>query len=295
MQLAFTDRNSTDRNSTDIIGAVNEELHERGWSLMPQGASSIEEFSNLFSRFTTKLTFDPAREFVSTVAQSVDAGTVAVGLHIENGNTPLPPDTVAFFSKKSATQGAQTTVCDGVQVLRALSAGLRRRFEEPYTMTRHLSSAIWRRYIGQALGIAENDVNIKVLDTFIAAIPGQSYVMRDDEGIDYTLQLRAIRSDNRLGTPAFANALLGPSYNYEAPVYRFNDGEIMESEVFEELRQLCEVHTQEISWADGMVAIIDNKRVMHGRREILVPLSERELCIAMGFNESLHSDLGATA
>jgi alpha-ketoglutarate-dependent taurine dioxygenase len=98
-----------------------------------------------------------------------------------------------------------------------------------------------------------------------------------------------------LGKPSFANALLGPSYNYEAPVYRFSNGDIIASEVFEELRQLCELHTQEISWADGMIAIIDNKRVMHGRREILVPLSERELCIAMGFNDSMHTDLGGKA
>jgi len=281
--------------ATDIVCTVNDQLHQAGWSLIAHGASSIKEFSDLFSRFTTKLTFDPAREFVSAVAQSVDAGTVAVGLHIENGNTPLPPDTVAFFSKKSAARGSQTTVCDGVKVLNALSAGLRRRFEKPYTMTRYLSSAIWRRYIGQALAIAESDVDAGVLENFIAAIPGQSYRMCDDEGILYTLQLQAIRSDNRLGTPSFANALLGPSYNYEAPVYRFSHGDIMASEVFEELRHLCEWHTEEISWADGMVAIIDNKRVMHGRREILVPLSERELCIAMGFNDSMHTDLGGTA
>jgi len=281
--------------ATDIVCTINDQLHQQGWSLIAHGASSIKEFSDLFSRFTTKLTFDPAREFVSAVAQSVDAGTVAVGLHIENGNTPLPPDTVAFFSKKSATRGAQTTVCDGVKVLSALSAGLRRRFEKPYSMTRYLSSSIWRRYIAQALAIAESDVDTQVLEKFIAAIPGQSYSMCDNEGILYSLQLQAIRSDNRLGKPSFANALLGPSYNYEAPVYRFSNGDIIASEVFEELRQLCELHTQEISWADGMVAIIDNKRVMHGRREILVPLSERELCIAMGFNDSMHTDLGGKA
>jgi len=37
-----------------------------------------------------------------------------------------------------------------------------------------------------------------------------------------------------------------------------------------------------VTWQDGDVLVIDNKRIMHGRREILVPLNERKLYIAMG-------------
>ena len=81
--------------SKNLSNTIGDDLRLRGWSLIPHAVESVEEFSNLFSRFTTKLTFDPARENVSEVAQSVDAGTAAVGLHIENGNTPLPPDTIA--------------------------------------------------------------------------------------------------------------------------------------------------------------------------------------------------------
>jgi alpha-ketoglutarate-dependent taurine dioxygenase len=270
--------------SKTLSNIVEDDLRLHGWSLIPHAVESVEEFSTLFSRFTTKLTFDPARENVSEVAQSVDAGTAAVGLHIENGNTPLPPDTIAFYSKKSASHGSQTTVCDGAVVLEKLGAGLRRRFEKPYSMTRHLPATIWRRYISQALDLPEENINQAALSRFIKGIPGQSFRMRDDEGIDYTLQLQGIRSDNRAGRPAFANALLGPSFNYEAPVCRFYSGEVIEMEILEELAALCEHHTEEISWDDGMVVLIDNKRVMHGRREILVPLSERQLCIGMGFN-----------
>jgi alpha-ketoglutarate-dependent taurine dioxygenase len=55
-----------------------------------------------------------------------------------------------------------------------------------------------------------------------------------------------------------------------------------------DLAELCERYTQEIQWQDGDIAIIDNKRFMHGRREILVPLEHRKLYISMGLglNES---------
>ena len=45
-----------------------------------------------------------------------------------------------------------------------------------------------------------------------------------------------------------------------------------------------EISLAEVSDPDrGDIVIIDNKRCMHGRREITVPLSERRLAIAMGF------------
>lgn len=52
--------------------------------------------------------------------------------------------------------------------------------------------------------------------------------------------------------------------------------------MIERLTQLCETYTQDVAWQDGDVLVIDNKRIMHGRREILVPLNERKLYIAMG-------------
>jgi hypothetical protein len=91
-----------------------------------------------------------------------------------------------------------------------------------------------------------------------------------------------IRHDNLKGVPAFANTILGPSYNYQKPKFSFADGSMISEELIAELAGLCEQHTQEIEWKNGDVAIIDNKRFMHGRREILVPLEQRKLYISMG-------------
>ena len=57
-----------------------------------------------------RLTYDPTRENITRQSQKVDAGTQAMGLHIENDSTPLPPDIIAFFSEKSASRGSQTTL-----------------------------------------------------------------------------------------------------------------------------------------------------------------------------------------
>lgn len=276
-KISCITNNLPDRN--EIVNG----LRDNGWLLLRQTTLDLPAFSDFFRPLCGNLTFDPARQFASSVAQTVDAGQDAVGLHIENGNTPLPPDLVAFFSARSASEGAQTTICDGAAVYEALPAKLKAQLSRPYTMTRHLPKIIWQRYVAKVMGIDdETSVSVAQLTQFIRSVPGQSCELEEDGSICYHLELSAIRDDNFANTPAFANALLGPSYNYEPPTYRLADGGRLEQVLLDELAAICETFTKEIQWCDGDVAIIDNKRCLHGRRAITVPLSERHLFIAMG-------------
>ena len=262
---------------------IKHTLREQGWILLRHQDYDVQRFSELMTTLCQKLTYDPARENITQQSQKVDAGTQAVGLHIENGTTPLPPDIIAFFSEVSASQGSQTTVCDGHAVYNSLSEPLKQKFAAPMTISRYLPKQIWQKYVATALNIAEADnVTWEDLNKFIQMIPGQAISPAHEGGVEYHLQMNMIRHDNLKGVPAFANTILGPSYNYQKPKFTFADGREISQELIAELAQLCEQHTQEIDWQDGDVAIIDNKRLMHGRREILVPLEQRKLYISMG-------------
>lgn len=270
-------------NSMTSLSDIKRELLSRGWILLRNEGYTLESFSELMNQLCRQLTFDPAREYSSAETQKVDAGRDAVGLHIENGNTPLPPDFVAFHSVLSARFGAQTTVCDGAAIYKALPETLRHQLEQPWTVTRYLPKVLWQRYVANTFSVQDPDrVTRKMLDLLMELVPGQSAMDTDDGGIIYTLTVNPIRSDNLARVPAFANAILGPSYNYEAPQYCFLDGEPVSDGIIEDLRNLCERFTEEIQWCDGDVVVIDNKRIMHGRRVIPVPLSERKLVIGMG-------------
>ncbi|TCB34961.1 hypothetical protein E0H82_09830 [Acinetobacter sp. ANC 4910] len=262
---------------------IKNTLREQGWILLRHEHYDVHRFSDLMTALCQKLTYDPARENITQQSQKVDAGTQAVGLHIENGTTPLPPDIIAFFSEVSATEGSQTTVCDGHAVWKNLSEQLKQKFAAPMTISRYLPKQIWQKYVATALNIAQADtVTWADLNQFIQMIPGQAITPSHDEGVEYHLQMHMIRYDNLKGVPAFANTILGPSYNYQKPKFSFADGSMISEELIAELAVLCEQHTQEIDWKNGDVAIIDNKRFMHGRREILVPLEQRKLYISMG-------------
>ena len=263
--------------------SIKNTLVEQGWVLLRDEHYDVESFSELMNSLCQKLTYDPARENITRQSQKVDAGTQAMGLHIENGTTPLPPDIIAFFSEKSASQGSQTTLCDGYQVWQSLPETLKQKFAEPMTISRYLPKQIWQKYVATALNMSDAEqVTQHDLQQFVQMIPGQSISQAEDEGVQYHLKMNMVRSDNLKGVPAFANTLLGPSYNYEKPRFYFADGSEISPDLIVELAERYENYTSEINWQDGDLAIIDNKRFMHGRREILVPLENRKLYICMG-------------
>jgi hypothetical protein len=70
---------------------------------------------------------------------------------------------------------------------------------------------------------------------------------------------------------AWANSIFGPSYNYEAPKITFSNGDDIPPSLVEEMRTLTADLTEDIDWHSGDIALIDNTRVMHGRRTIMDP------------------------
>lgn len=271
-------------DTSDILAA----LRTQGWILLRGQHYDVETFSQLMRQLCQTLTYDPARQNITSEAQKVDAGTHAIGLHIENGNTPIPPDVIAFFSELSAKKGSQTTICDGYAVYQSLSPELKALFSQPMRISRYLPQAIWQNYVATATGRADavDTISLVDLNQFITDTTSKTLTHHVEPqaggGVRYILQIPAIRTDNLSRQPAFANTLLGPSFNYEKPEFTLADGQSVDEALVAKLTQICEQHTQEVHWQNGDVVILDNKRIMHGRRQIEVPLAERKLYIAMG-------------
>jgi len=264
------------------IAAVQAHLKTDGWALLRGFDVDMQTFSDLTSQFCKTITFDPARENTEKNTQMVDAGLGPIGLHIENGNTPVCPDIVAFYCTKAAFEGSQTTICDGRKVFDAFDNEQKERWAQKMTVKRRLPEELWKRYLANehpAISEPEEVTEEHILQ-FKAAVPNQDFRLNKDGSLDYELQVAPVRSSSLSNGQAFANAILGPSHNYEAPTYTLEDGSIVSSEEIEALRDVAEKCTVEINWQDGDIAIIDNTRVMHGRRAIKD--QDRKLFIGMG-------------
>ncbi|WP_278923932.1 TauD/TfdA family dioxygenase [Pseudophaeobacter profundi] len=265
-----------------ILAQIKGHLQSDGWTLLRGFPMDMATFSAVTSQLCKTITFDPARENSDKNTQKVDAGLGPIGLHIENGNTPVCPDMVAFYSARAAFEGSQTTICDGRRVFDAFSDAQQRRWSQRMMVTRTLPETLWKRYLANehpAISAPEEVTHEHILQ-FKSAIPDQDFTLNNDGSLEYRIKVSPVRASALSGGQAFANAILGPSHNYEPPVYTLDDGSTVAKDEIEELGEIAETCTVEINWQDGDVAIIDNTRVMHGRRAIKD--QERQLFIGMG-------------
>jgi len=268
--------------NTSIVDTVKDHLQADGWAILRGFDMDMQAFSDLTAQFCKTITFDPAREHSEKNTQMVDAGLGPIGLHIENGNTPVCPDIVAFYSTKAAFEGSQTTICDGRAVYDKFDDALKTRWSQKMTVKRRLPEELWKRYLANehpAINEPEEVTQEHILQ-FKAAIPNQDFSMNEDGSLDYMLQVDPVRPSSLSQGMGFANAILGPSHNYEAPTYTMEDGSVVNSDEIEALRKIAETCTVEINWQDGDIAILDNTRIMHGRRAIKD--QDRRLFIGMG-------------
>jgi len=264
------------------IAAVKTHLLQDGWAMLRGFDVDMAVFSDLTAQLCNTITFDPAREYSEKNTQMVDAGLGPIGMHIENGNTPVCPDIVTFFCIRAAFEGSQTTICDGRAVFDRLDETQKARWSQKMTVKRRLPEELWKRYLANehpAISRPEEVRHEHILQ-FKAAIPDQDFTLNDDGSLDYELKVSPVRPSAVSNGQGFANAILGPSHNYEPPVYTLEDGSDVSTDEIEALRAIAETCTVEINWQDGDIAVIDNTRVMHGRRAIKD--QDRRLFIGMG-------------
>ena len=248
-------------------------LGQSGVIILRGCINTVEEFSAFVKKHSSRLSLDPARSMVGGAAQLVDAGTHAVGLHCENGNSPFWPDLTWFYCHRAPTQGSQTTICNGADVYWHLSEGCRNFFADaPIRYRRRVAGDKWRRLVCHYRPDINNPSLVSFHDLLkLTQHDPHTTITHDAESDDihYAYVVSAIQTSSFSALPAFANSILGPSYNYEKPIIDMADGREIPEAYLDEIETITQAHTHPIGWQDHDIAMIDNRRVMHGREEIL--------------------------
>lgn len=234
---------------------------------------NAEDFSAYVKQNSSRLSLDPARVMVGGAAQLVDAGRQAVGLHCENGNSPFWPDMTWFYCQEAPRKGSQTTLCDGERVLEKLSPGCRTFFEEnPIRYSRTVAGEKWRRLVCHYSPTLSEPAAVTIEDLLqIIGDDPQTLISFNpaDDSIHYAFSTSAILTSPFSGRPAFANSILGPSFNYEAPVIDTAAGQPIPAGFLAEIAEVSAHYTYPVGWRDHDMVMIDNRRVMHGREAIV--------------------------
>lgn len=241
----------------------------------------LATFSALVNKHSSRTTLDPARQFCADNIQQVDSGLDEIGFHRENEMSPFQPDFVWFYCRRAAATGSETTVCDGERVWRVMAPAMRTLFWGKHLQyTRAIPERLWKTYVAyQHPAVHEVEhVTSSHLFELLRFARGCSATLREDGGIDFTRVVPAVAPGPLSKRMVFANSILGPSYNYQCPNILLDGKPIPDYVIAELARITAEVH-EAVAWRDHDVVLIDNARVMHGRRRILDP--NRSICIGL--------------
>lgn len=228
-----------------------------------------QRFSDFIETNTSRRTADPARKAQVKNAQIIMAGSDAMGLHVENGNLPFLPELQFFFCEVASKKAGKTTFCDGYDVWRDLPGEVQNLFiNKKLKYERNIPEHLWKKYLAAELEIDIEKVGENELKFVEQIVEGQTYKLNSDGSVHSTYIIPAVNTTKFSRKLAFANSLLGPSFNYEKPKITFDDNTEIPGKILQIIKETTEKHTHEIDWKDGDMIVIDNTRVMHGRRKL---------------------------
>ncbi|CAG9203510.1 TauD/TfdA family dioxygenase [Burkholderia vietnamiensis] len=249
-----------------------EQLAHSGVVIFRNFADTLDDFNRFVSLHSARVTFDPARKTSTENTAEIDAGELEMGLHRENGNLPFTPDLQWFYCLEPARVGSETTICDGQRVLQELTPAVRRLFEQrQIKYSRRIPWPNVQRFLSVELQLPPHEVNDSHLEVVNQRVRGQHYRRLDQFLVSSERVTDAITTSCFSGRRAFCNSLLGPSVNYEPPLITWADGTDIDFEVWDEIKDVTARYTYDLFWNKGDVVVIDNSRVMHGRRRLADP------------------------
>jgi hypothetical protein len=169
-------------------------------------------------------------------------------------NIPL---LVWFFCANPASQNGETTVCDGRQFFNEISSSTKELFrKKKLKFTVCMNKNEWRKKY-QTDDLNKLAEMCKSNNTYLKVNENQSIVL------EYVCPAIIF---SRCGKyQVFINSLL-PTKQLTPDVLIFDDNSEIPDDVVSELNEIAERLTTEISWAKGDILMIDNTRILHGRR-----------------------------
>lgn len=239
-------------------------LHFRGFGA---DTAAFGRFARQFCS-TSVVNESPGRLSVDAAANvhTVNLGEIPFALHPELSREPWKPDVAFFCCLQAPRHGGQTTVCDGVALVRALPESLRDAM-----LRRRLLyiKPTWPTLLEYWLGTPDPT------DEQLASPPPECpYFFRryPETGILRVFTRPMLHKPMFIDAPAFGNFLLFARFNHgrtDHPV--LDDGREVSEAWLQEIKATGDRLTAAIDWRDGDVLMVDNTRFMHGRTAIEDP------------------------
>ena len=223
----------------------------------------ITKFTDIF---TTKYANDALRRSVrlkNNKVRDVDPGKLEMPLHSEASYSPSWPEIIWFYCNLAPKNSGQTTVCDGQSIYKNLNASEKKFFLE--------NQILYDLKIPYGEEIFKNKNSKNKLKPWHIDHPGvkDCFINFSKKEIVFKLKRYAINKLNYTDKLAFVNHLQ-IILNRDPQVLNITmeNGKKVPSKIMKKVKKVSDDLTVDINWKNHDLCMIDNRRFMHGRREI---------------------------
>ncbi|MTI11156.1 TauD/TfdA family dioxygenase [Curvivirga aplysinae] len=270
----------TDNLSELDVEKVKALYKEHGAILFRGFEWDVPDFKDLTSKFCSHGAHNSSigRDIVDRehIIQSVNLGNEAFPLHPEMSAQPWKPDVCWFACQKPTISGGETTICDGVEIIKAL----------PNEMVEELKSKKIKYVLPTEMDeikywLNTNNVTREALDNMPEDCPFEFFKMENALYKSYVTDFfHETMFQSKL---AFGNFILFARYlnnrmNY--PLYE--DNSIIPEEISAKIKEVSDPLTAPINWEKHDIIMIDNSRFLHGRNEVM-PMDDRYILTYFGY------------
>jgi alpha-ketoglutarate-dependent taurine dioxygenase len=272
---------ATGEKLADIDEQIIVDLYKTCGAVLLRGfLVNMSEFRRFTTTYCPTSVFNesPDREVLDArlSIQSVNGGRDAFPLHPELSREPWKPDACFFWCIAPPTHGGETTVCDGVEIVKALSPETRNTLlSRRLVYAQPATPEVCEFWLGSS---TPDDATLR------SPPPHCPYSFtRIDGRIVRMFSRPALHKPMFSDEPAFGNFLLFARYhNGRVGFPRFDTGAVVPDEMLAEIRAAGDNLSAPIAWRPNDVIMIDNTRFMHGRNAIL-DVGERRIASYFGY------------
>jgi len=225
----------------------------------------IVKFTDLF---TLQYANDANRReirFENPKLHNVDAGKMEMPLHSEASYSPSWPEIVWFYCRLAPKKSGQTTVCDGRSIYKNLSQKTKNFF-----LSNQIVYKLKIPYEKKKNN--KNDSEEIKLKPWYIENPGVTDCFIDFKNKEIHLKQKryAVVETRKSNKVSFSNHLqIILDRDPQVLGWNLEDGSKIPDDIMSEVKEVSDRLTININWNDNELCMIDNKRMMHGRRAIL--------------------------
>jgi len=246
----------------------------RGFTVTMEGFRDLTSAycsSSVFNESPDRMLLDEERNI-----QTVNFGVDAFPLHPEMSREPWKPDVCFFWCMNPPSAGGETTICDGVEIVKQMPPEVFDAFKSRRLVyTQRMAPHVCAYWLGSA------DPDDEAIAHPLHDAPYRFF--RVPGGVARQFSRPALHKPMFTDDLAFGNFILFARYYLNVPNFpAFDGGERIPDDIVREVKAISDAITTPVPWRRGDITILDNTRFMHGRNPI-IDGEERRIATFFGY------------